>query len=77
LEKNNSNKLNNRESFFTGSNKNEIMNYEISVRLKNRFFKENHDDLIKKLSNKEENIFNFRLEDDLFLTDKVNFTINK
>lgn len=53
------------------------MNFEISVRLKNRFFKENHDELIRKLSNKEENVFSFHLEEDLFLTDRVNFTINK
>jgi len=52
------------------------MNYEISIGLKNRFFKEYHDELIKKLSKKEETLFHFNLEEDLFLTDRVNFTIN-
>lgn len=56
---------------------NNSMNYEILVRLKKRFFIENHEDLIGKLSFDQENIFNFHLEKDLYLTDKVNFTINK
>ncbi len=76
MDKDSTYKINKSENYYSGNTNN--INYEICLRIKNRFFKENNEQIINKFrENKEENIFNFNLDEEIYLTEKIGFIINK
>ena len=53
------------------------INYELGIKLKNRYFLENQKDTLRNFKRNEENIFSFNINDDLYLTETVSFSINR
>lgn len=58
-------------------NTSNTLNFEFCLKLKHRYFRENHFDLISKTNKTEENILRLNLDEDLILTDRIGFSINK
>lgn len=56
---------------------NNNLNFEVCMSLKKRFFDEYFQEIKTKLITDQNNLVNFHLEEDFYLTDRVHFSIHK